>query len=98
MTFEEYLTGGGFKLVTDEALKAEILAFVNQVKNNAQKGMGEQETEGMGTPPAAPEGEETAVTEPPPEPAGSISSTTSSAAQPVGRNFLQRIVSTIRGK
>jgi hypothetical protein len=84
-TFEKFLTGGGFKQITDEAKKQSILDFVKQVQANAQKGIGEEAPEVAGTPTAAPEGELLA-TETPAIPAEAP------AAAPTGvaGNFLQR--------
>jgi hypothetical protein len=106
-TFEKFMQSEGFKSITDVTIKQNIVAFAQAVMDKAKAGIGEPGTVQSEQNPAAPAPAEQAGVVPgetpaaPAAPEGQPVTQPAPTAAPVdntGQNFLQRIISRVRGK
>jgi hypothetical protein len=106
-TFEKFMQSEGFKSITDVTIKQNIVAFAQAVMDKAKAGIGEPGTVQSEQNPAAPAPAEQAGVVPgetpaaPAAPEGQPATQPAPTAAPVdntGQNFLQRIISRVRGK
>jgi hypothetical protein len=104
-TIDRFMQSDGFKSISDVQIKQNVINFAKAVMDKAKGGIGESGQPQSPQNPAAPSPAEQAGTVPAPGTPGQpapqppvIESSANLNTAPSGQNFLQRVISKIRGK